>query len=215
MDATASYILRYNAGRGEHYHTLFPRLQSELKKHNFDLDFIILDTSTEHSFGLQHPGLMEYPQILELESFIQEDLGIKFGINLVSFEGGNTSEKMFYDRCLEFAKEYKKRGGNPDYYFSETWYRYPWRVLPENSPDPQYSQTKVFLDVSKIVAKEKSQSPVFAPEDINNDSIVDINDIKEIMRDFGKTDSFINQKNDVNKDGIVNLKDVALVAKVT
>ncbi len=50
-------------------------------------------------------------------------------------------------------------------------------------------------------------------EDTNNDGIVDLQDVKEIIIDFGKIDNFVNVFNDVNEDGKVNLNDIIIVAK--
>ncbi|NTV23659.1 MAG: hypothetical protein HGA85_04765 [Nanoarchaeota archaeon] len=49
--------------------------------------------------------------------------------------------------------------------------------------------------------------------DVNSDGEVDLNDIKEIVKEFGKTSGFTNKNSDVNKDNIINLKDIILVAK--
>jgi Ca2+-binding EF-hand superfamily protein len=48
---------------------------------------------------------------------------------------------------------------------------------------------------------------------VNNDGTVDLNDIKEIVKDFGKTNNFVNQNNDLNSDGKVSFMDIVIVAK--
>ncbi len=50
-------------------------------------------------------------------------------------------------------------------------------------------------------------------EDTNKDGIVNINDLNEIKKDFGKNGNFQNQRNDINKDSIVNIRDFVLVIK--
>jgi len=52
-----------------------------------------------------------------------------------------------------------------------------------------------------------------AIEDTNNDGVIDINDIKEVVKDFGKSGNFVNPNNDVNSDTKVNFMDIVIVAK--
>lgn len=206
VDATAYWILT-----GEGYENVFQKLKSELRKNNENLAFIIVDTSTEASEGRKNPGLLEYPQLLALENYVQETIKVPFGIIIVSSEGGNTSDQVFYQRTMRFAREYKKLGGNPDFYILESWHKYPWTILPEDSTTSQ-PLTKVFLDISKTI-KGTLIFPERSIEDTNADLTIDINDIKEVIKDYGKVTGLINQNNDVNSDGIVNIKDIIFIAR--
>jgi hypothetical protein len=49
--------------------------------------------------------------------------------------------------------------------------------------------------------------------DVNKDGNVDLSDIREMIKDYGKTGSFTNQDADVNLDGSVGLKDLIHIAK--
>lgn len=157
VDATAAHILKERAGVEDSYKKTFSKLQNTLKAKNDRIDFFLLDTSVENSMGLKNPGVLEYNQVLELERFIKNDLGIEFGILVLSHEGGQNSEQLFYDRTDTFMKEYQRRGGNPDIYFPESWYRFPWKALPENSTD-SYPHTRFLLNIAKLAQEESSVS---------------------------------------------------------
>lgn len=154
VDATASHVLRGQRNPEEGYKPLFIKTQAELAKHGEKLDFIVVDTSTENSMGLDHPGILEYPQLRELERFVQDELKIKFGIIVVSHEGGMNNEQLFFDRSLKFVREYYKLGGRPDIYFPESWHRYPWKALPEASTTEK-TMTNVFLRIALFLNKQE------------------------------------------------------------
>jgi hypothetical protein len=159
VDATAAHILKERAGIEPSYKVTFTKLQNALKAKNDRIEFFLLDTSVENSMGLKNPGVLEYSQVLELERFIKNDLGIQFGILVLSYEGGQNNEQLFYERTDAFMKEYKRRGGNPDIYFPESWYRYPWKALPENSRDT-YPHTKFLLNIAKLATEQQSTAIV-------------------------------------------------------
>jgi hypothetical protein len=154
VDATASHIIRGQRNPDEGYEKLFTKTQTELAKSGEKLEFIVVDTSTENSMGLDHPGILEYPQLLELERFVQKKLGVKFGIIVVSSEGGMNDEKLFFDNSLKFVREYYRLGGRPDIYFPESWHRYPWKALPEDSKTSQ-PMTNVFLRIALFLNKQE------------------------------------------------------------
>jgi hypothetical protein len=170
VDATAAHILKERAGIEGSYKNTFTKLQKALKTKNDRIEFFLLDTSVENAMGLKNPGVLEYDQVLELERFIQNDLGIQFGILVLSYEGGQNNEKLFYERTDTFMKEYKRRGGNPDIYFPESWYRYPWKALPENSTDT-YPHTKYLLNIAKL-ATEQPSKPSSTPTPLPKKSFV-------------------------------------------
>lgn len=64
----------------------------------------------------------------------------------------------------------------------------------------------LFLIVGSVYAQELSDI------DFNNDNIIDLEDILELITDFGKTSNF-DQKYDVNNDNKIGIHDIVLVAK--
>lgn len=54
--------------------------------------------------------------------------------------------------------------------------------------------------------------PTFRPEDINEDSIVNLQDFSILAANFNKSSNLTNPRADINADGIVNLQDFSLLA---
>ena len=61
----------------------------------------------------------------------------------------------------------------------------------------------------KIIASTEITEPMFLPEDVNEDDVVNILDLVFIAGNFGKTGK---NAADVNRDGVVNIVDLTLVA---
>ena len=61
----------------------------------------------------------------------------------------------------------------------------------------------------KIIASTEITEPMFLPEDVNEDGLVNILDLAFIAANFGKTGK---NDADVNKDGVINIVDLTLVA---
>ena len=63
----------------------------------------------------------------------------------------------------------------------------------------------------KIITSTEITEPMFLPEDVNEDGVVNILDLAFIAANFGKTGK---NAADVNRDGVVNIVDLTLVAAV-
>lgn len=150
VDATASLIAKNSDNSKEGYEEVFTSLVSKLNASEIDLDHIIIDTGTEISSGKRSPGLLEYNRLLKLENYIQEKLDVNAGIIVTSYDGGEVSDKVYYDEVMNFYTQYSKIGGNPDFYMLESWHKYPTKLLPDtNAKD--YTMMKGVLDFSKKV----------------------------------------------------------------
>ncbi len=63
----------------------------------------------------------------------------------------------------------------------------------------------------KIITATEITEPMFLPEDVNEDGVVNILDLAFIAANFGKTGK---NAADINRDGVVNIVDLTLVAAV-
>ena len=61
----------------------------------------------------------------------------------------------------------------------------------------------------KIITATEITEPIFLPEDVNEDGVVNILDLAFIAANFGKTGK---NAADINRDGVVNIVDLTLVA---
>lgn len=105
--------------------------------------------------GEKYPGVMEYTQILELEKFVKEKLRTKFGIIATSSTGGMNDADLYLRNALEFVRTYERMGGNPDFYMSESWHRYPEKVLPESGSN-EVTLSNVFLRIARRINRSEN-----------------------------------------------------------
>lgn len=150
VDATAALVIRSRNSGSNTYKELFTQLSDALRAKGHKLEFILLDNGSEMAKGEKYPGVMEYAQILELERFVQKQLKTKFGIIVTSSTGGMTDADLYLRNTLEYVRAYERIGGNPDFYMSESWHRYPEKVLPE-SGGKEVTLTNVFFRIGLLV----------------------------------------------------------------
>jgi hypothetical protein len=60
--------------------------------------------------------------------------GLKFELIVNSEYGGATSNEEFANRSLQYLDLYHAKGGRPDGYVLEGWYRYPDQLSPDTDP---------------------------------------------------------------------------------
>ncbi len=122
------------------------------------LSFLFLDAPYELSQDSGSPHYFPLKTIKELENLLRDELGIKFGLILTAYNGGLTSDKAYYDVVTKYLTEYQAIGGHPDYYFLESWQKYPETVTPENSVSG-FPFTKTLLNVQNIVNRKYISTP--------------------------------------------------------
>lgn len=61
-------------------------------------------------------------------------LGLDFQITINSSFGGDASDRGFALRSLKCLDEFRRRGGQADFYMLHSWYKYPRRAIPESEP---------------------------------------------------------------------------------
>ena len=77
-------------------------------------------------------------RILDLEQQT-ESYGLAFGLIYNSQRGGghscdSSSDKLFYDDVMTYLDLYKERGGSPQNYVIQSWYKRPYVLAPETQP---------------------------------------------------------------------------------
>jgi hypothetical protein len=206
IDNPAGHILANLRGTGDPIETVYQKLISQLQANGETLAFIIDDSSSENLDGSILPGIKEYPQTIELENFVRNELKLPFGLILRSDEEG-ISETEYAQKLIHEVKQYKNHGGNPDFYLFTNNKGNVSKLLPENATEG-YPATRYILEIAKLV-----KNTVTLPGDVNSDNEVNIEDLMLLKTDFGKASGF-NANADLNKDNKIDLRDLVMLAKL-
>ena len=121
-------------------------LMDAMKQNGIRLDGIILDGP--YQLIKRHWRGLTWKKILDVEKYVKHDLGIQFGKIFTDKQGGKRSDKMFYHRLVEMAKQYKSSGGKADICMLMSWYPHPRYTIPETLP---YTMTYDFLKLTEIL----------------------------------------------------------------
>lgn len=95
-------------------------------------------TGIQKSRHLVDPGEIDWVKRVRTYEDFCRARGIPFNLIINSQEGGETSDKMFYERTLKMLDVYVQAGGKPERYIIQSWYSYPETIAPETKA---YSMT--------------------------------------------------------------------------
>jgi hypothetical protein len=147
MDALPSHARDY---RGP-----YRALRDALDQAGIGLSYIHLDIPFDIP-ATQRRGVT-WQSLRTLERYVEDELGVAFGILAKSRRGGERSSRMAYERTLSTLDCYAGVGGTPREYVLTGNFRYPERAIPENATGDDYPQMRVMLDFGRRLAEvEKS-----------------------------------------------------------
>jgi len=79
-------------------------------------------------------GFDGWAKLVAMQEYVQ-GLGIPFGLMHNSRDGGNDSDKLYFERTMLGLQKLLAAGGDPWEFALQSWYTHPLAVLPED-PDP-------------------------------------------------------------------------------
>jgi len=145
MDALPSHAKDY---RGP-----YRALRDALARAGIGLSYIHLDIPFDIP-AAQRRGVT-WQSLRTLESYVEDDLGVAFGILAKSRRGGQHSSRMSYERTMSTLECYAGVGGTPREYVLAGNFRYPERTIPENATGDNYPQMRVMLNFGRRLAEIK------------------------------------------------------------
>jgi hypothetical protein len=154
-DATDAFNLK-----GDDYRPVFRKLVEDFKKNGLQLDSIVLDTSYEISSEKRLPGVFPYSEMLKMQNFVQNVLGIEFGLIPISYNQDDlvASAQAFHGLAIEQVTNFLNVGGSPDFYIVGSWLNYPKTFLPEND-NVNYPLTRLLLQLGRMVKNVEGELP--------------------------------------------------------
>jgi hypothetical protein len=154
MDALPSH--------GRDYRAPYRNLKDALARAGIPLSYIHLDIS----FDIARTGRLgtTWNSILELERYVEDDLGIAFGMFAKSRRGGQTSSRAFYERTMAMLECYAGSGGTPREYVVSSNFRYPDKTVPETATGDDYPTMRVVLEFGRRLDQIKNAGAAWAAE---------------------------------------------------
>ena len=129
-------IIDASPSQGKPFRKPYRLLKDAMDNAGTPLAFIHLDVAFD--IPREHRKGVSWRSLTELENYVENDLGLKFGIFTTSRKGGMTSSKDFNDRVIAALDCYTEAGGTPSSFIIASWYPYPETTIPENATGDDY-----------------------------------------------------------------------------
>lgn len=132
---------------GKDYRRPYLLLKDALARESVALSYIHLDMPfdipKERSLGIT------WQQIRAVESYVEDELGLRFGLVATSSKGGRISGKAFHERVLAAQECYVGAGGTPGDFIIASWFSYPQATIPETATGDDYPAMRTVLEFGR------------------------------------------------------------------
>jgi len=160
-------ILDYLPTQGQPYREPYAQLRDALAAEGIELDHIHLAVPAGVAF--HNAWGMSWAKAVDVQAYVQQELGLKFGATLTSDEGGYQSGEYFHNQTIEALRAYQQAVADssypdefPDRYLLTSWYPYPGRSLPESPVDPSvYTTTRTALAMGRELDDDEEWHHIF------------------------------------------------------
>jgi hypothetical protein len=129
---------------GNEYKEPYRLAKDALAKAGIQLAYIHLDIPFD--FPKTQKRNITWEKVRDVEVYVEDVLGIKFGILAFSRIGGELSDKEFRDRAIASMQCYAGIGGTPSAYLIMSWFTHPTQTIPENASGDDYPAMRTVLD---------------------------------------------------------------------
>lgn len=133
---------------GLEYRDSYGRLAAALSEEDLGLDFVHLDCPYEIP---QEGAKITWEGVKEVQSFMQGDIGARFGFVCTSRTGGETSDEAWNDNVLDASRRYAEANGLPDEYVIMSWFPHPGSTIPESAGPDRFPDMKTVLSFARAL----------------------------------------------------------------
>jgi hypothetical protein len=154
MDALPSH--------GKDYKLPYRLLRDALARERIGLSYIHLDISFDGPRTGRYGTT--WKTILEVERYVENDLGVAFGMFAKSRRGGQISSKAFYERTMGVLECYAGSGGAPREYVLASNFPHPEMSVPETATGDDYPTMRIVLEFGRRLEQIKKAGSAWAVE---------------------------------------------------
>ena len=176
IDALPSHVSE------EDYKKVYSELVAYLQELELEIDFIHADVP----MNLLRNNLnnLSYSSVKTLQTFVQQDLNLKFGFFITDMVGGNQSSDAFKANILHGLENILKGDIEADMYVFSSWFDYPNYTEPDNLTESPATGFSTFTAVDALL----NQYGDFNPKHC-------IYDVYDTAENGGKIKSFPGYRN--------------------
>lgn len=132
---------------GKDYQQPYLMLRDALAAEKMALSYIHLDMPfdipKEQSLGIT------WQHIRDVEIYVENDLGLRFGLLTTSNKGGRISSKAFHERTLAAQQCYLGIQGTPGDFIIASWFANPQATIPETATGDDYPAMRTVLEFGR------------------------------------------------------------------
>lgn len=147
---------------GADYRRPYRLLRDALAAAGMRLSYIHLDMPFEIPQERRHG--ITWQTVRQVERYVEEDLGLRFGFLATSRRGGEHSSRMFHDRVMAALECYAGAGGTPGDYVVAAWFPYPDRTVPDSAVGDDYPAMRTVLEFGRRLRKIDASGSSWAVE---------------------------------------------------
>ena len=145
---------------GKYYRQPYRLLRDALAREAIPLSYIHLDMPFE--LPKEHRLGITWQKVREVERYVEEDLGLKFGFFTTSREGGLTSSKAFHERVMASLQCYAGADGTPADFIIASWFPHPQETIPDTAMGDDYPAMRTVLEFGRQLERIEKQGPGFS-----------------------------------------------------
>ena len=134
---------------GREYKGPYARLAKAFSDNGLKLAYVDLDLPYE--LVKDRLSNLRWSKIKEVELFVQNQLGARFGLICTSRNGGYNSDRAFHMHALAEMSEYMNSGGNPDHFTIMSWFPHPAYTVPDTSSGNHYPVMRTILEFGRLL----------------------------------------------------------------
>lgn len=131
------------------YKDAYTSLKQAMNHEALKFTFIHLDMP----FNRVQRGLrgVSWETVREVEHFVEDELGLQFGLLATSTRAARISNQAFHDETIASMECYLMAGGTPSEFIITSWYTYPDRIISDTSSVNDYPAMSTVSDFGTIL----------------------------------------------------------------
>jgi hypothetical protein len=145
---------------GKDYRQPYRRLRDAMAREGLGLAYIHLDMPFE--YPAERINGVSWRSARAVERYVEEDLGLQFGLLATSKTGGTLSSRAFHERVMATLECYMGITGTPRDLVIASWFPHPRSTIPETATGEDYPAMRTVLEFGRSLERIRNAGPAWA-----------------------------------------------------